>query len=128
MNPPGRMCCRKRRKNSCPLSVAPSLGEQRIRDEVFALGHASRKAVRSEREPRCPRSWVFTYDRSVASRPPANTQIVEHGNDLTGWTQLTIPLNSATNVTITPQGQTDRVQVILPALGDKAFARLKVIQ
>ena len=73
-------------------------------------------------------SWVFTYDRSVASRPPANTQIVEYGNDLTGWTQLTIPLNSATNVTISPQGQTDRVQVILPALGDKAFARLKVVQ
>ena len=73
-------------------------------------------------------SWVFTYDRSVASRPPANTQIVEYGNDLTGWTQLTIPLNSATNVTITPQGQTDRVHVILPALGNKAFVRLKVIQ
>ncbi len=73
-------------------------------------------------------SWVFIYDRSVASRPPASTQIVEYGNDLTGWTQLTVPLNSAANVTIIPQGQTDRVQVLLPALGDKSFARLKVFQ
>ena len=71
-------------------------------------------------------AWVFAYDRSVASRPPATTQIVEYGNDLTGWTPLTIPLSSAANVTITPQVQTDRVQVILPSLGAKAFARLKV--
>ncbi len=73
-------------------------------------------------------SRVFSYDRSVASRPPGNTQIVEYGNDLTGWTQLTIPLGSAANVTITPQGQTDRVQVTLPPLGARGFVRLKVMQ
>ncbi len=72
-------------------------------------------------------AWVFTYNRSVASRPPATIQIVEYGNDLTGWTPLTIPLNSATSVTITPQGQTDRVQVTLPLLGARGFVRLKVM-
>lgn len=68
------------------------------------------------------------YNRSVASRPPGTTQSVEYGDDLTGWTQLTILLENATNVTITHQGETDRVEVTLPALGAKGFARLKVSQ
>ena len=72
--------------------------------------------------------WTFAYNRSVASRPPATNQIVEYGDNLSGWTPVTIPLSSAGNVTITPQGQTDRVEVILPALGTKGFVRLKVSQ
>ena len=64
-------------------------------------------------------TWVFAYDRSVASRPPATTQVVEYGDDLSGWTELAIPSGSAANVTITPQGQTDLVEVTLPALGTK---------
>ncbi|OYV07456.1 MAG: hypothetical protein CFE26_00870, partial [Verrucomicrobiales bacterium VVV1] len=73
-------------------------------------------------------SWVFTYDRSVASRPPGTSQIVEYDDDLAGWTQVVIPLGSAPNVTITPQGATDRVEVTLPPLGTKGFVRLKVNQ
>jgi hypothetical protein len=73
-------------------------------------------------------SWVFAYDRNVASRPPATTQIVEYGDNLSGWTQVTIPLGSATNVTITPQGETDHVEVSLPLLGTKGFVRLRVTQ
>ena len=73
-------------------------------------------------------SWTFAYNRSVASRPPATTQTVEYGDDLSGWTPVAIPLSSAGNVTITPQGLTDRVEVTLPALGVKGFVRLKVSQ
>lgn len=73
-------------------------------------------------------SWIFAYNRSVASRPPATTQIVEYCDNLSGWTQLTIPVGNTTNVTITPQGETDRVEVTLPVLGAKGFARLKVSQ
>ena len=73
-------------------------------------------------------SWVFSYDRSVASRPPGTTQIVEYGNNLTGWTQLTIPANTSGSVTITPLGQMDHVEVALPALGTTGFVRLKVAQ
>jgi autotransporter-associated beta strand protein len=72
-------------------------------------------------------SWVFAYNRSVASRPAATTQIVEYDDDLAGWTQVTIPLESSANVTITPQGSTDRVEVTLPPLGTKGFVRLRVI-
>ena len=73
-------------------------------------------------------SWVFAYNRSFASRPPGTTQIVEYGDNLSGWTQLTIPAGNTTNVTITPQGNTDRVEVTLPVLGAAGFARLKVTQ
>lgn len=75
-----------------------------------------------------PSTWVFAYNRSVASRPSTTTQIVEYGSNLTGWTPITIPLNSSGNVTITNQGVTDRVEVTLPALGASGFARLKVSQ
>jgi hypothetical protein len=71
---------------------------------------------------------VFEYDRSVISRPPDTTQIVEYGNNLTGWTALTIPLASSGAVTITPGATTDHVKVIIPATGPKVFARLKVAQ
>ena len=70
---------------------------------------------------------VFEYDRSVASRPPDTTQIVEYGSDLTGWTQVTIPLSSSGPVVITPGTTTDHVKVTVPVAGTKAFARLRVI-
>jgi hypothetical protein len=72
-------------------------------------------------------NWVFSYDRSNLSKA-STTQVVEYGNDLTGWTPLTIPAESAGDVNITPQGETDRVEVILPAPGSQVFARLKVSQ
>ncbi|MEI6178134.1 MAG: hypothetical protein WCS43_14670, partial [Verrucomicrobiota bacterium] len=70
---------------------------------------------------------VFEYDRSVASRPPDTTQIVEYGSDLTGWTQVTIPLSSSSPVIITPGTTTDHVKVTVPISGTKVFARLRVI-
>jgi hypothetical protein len=73
-------------------------------------------------------TWVFEYDRSVASRPPLPPLKSLNTATIYQWTTLTIPLGSATNVTITPQGETDHVQVPLPALGTKGFARLKVSQ
>jgi len=72
-------------------------------------------------------NWVFEYDRSVASRPPGTSQVVEYGGDLTGWTAVTIPLASSGIVVIMPGATTDHVKVILPA-GAKVFARLKVTQ
>ena len=72
-------------------------------------------------------NWVFEYDRSVASRPPGTTQVVEYGDDLTGWTAVTIPLASSGIVVITDGATTDHVKVILP-VGAKMFARLKVSQ
>ena len=74
-------------------------------------------------------TWVFAYERSIASRPPATTQIVEYGDDLTGWTEVVIPADSAGDVTITPGGiSSEHVEVTLPALDAKGFARLKVSQ
>ena len=70
---------------------------------------------------------VFEYDRSVASRPPDTTQIVEYGSNLTGWTQVTIPLSTSGIVTITPGTTTDHVKVTIPPSGTKMFARLRVI-
>ena len=72
-------------------------------------------------------SLVFEYDRSVASRPPDSTQIVEYGSDLTGWTQVTIPLSGSGPVVITPGTTTDHVKVTVSVSGTKAFARLRVI-
>ncbi len=36
-------------------------------------------------------AWVFEYERSDLSLAPATTQIVEYGDDLTGWTAVPIP-------------------------------------
>jgi hypothetical protein len=71
-------------------------------------------------------TWVFEYDRSDLSKPPATTQVVEYGDNLTGWTPLTIPATGTANVMITDQGATDHVKVTLPALGTQGFVRLKV--
>ena len=73
-------------------------------------------------------AWVFEYERSNLSLPPATTQTVEYGDDLTGWTPLTIPATTAAPVTITPGDPTDHVQVTIPALGAKGYVRLKVTQ
>jgi len=95
----------------------------------FALGGAPMVASRT----RLPVSsqtggnLIFEYDRSVASRPPNTTQIVEYGGNLTGWTQVAIPLNSSGSVTITLGSTSDHVKVIVPVSGAKVFARLRVI-
>ena len=71
-------------------------------------------------------SWFYEYDRSDLSQPPATIQEVEYGNNLTGWTSITIPLLGAGPVTITPGNPSDHVKVTLPALGTNGFVRLKV--
>ena len=71
-------------------------------------------------------NWLFEYDRSDLSLPPATTQVVEYGSDLAGWTPVTIPATSAGSVTISPGTPFDHVTVIIPVLGGKVFVRLKV--
>jgi len=68
------------------------------------------------------------YDRGMDSRPPATTQIVEYGTDLSGWTQVVIPATSGGIVAITPGVSSDHVTVTIPNQGGKMFARLKVGQ
>jgi hypothetical protein len=70
--------------------------------------------------------WIYEYDRSNASAPPATTQIVEYGSGLSGWTQVPIPATSAGIVTVTPGSPKDRVSVALPNLGESGFVRLRV--
>ena len=72
--------------------------------------------------------WVYEYDRSDLSAPPATTQVVEFGSDLLGWTEVPIPVTSAVPVTITPGASSDHVSVALPDLGPTGFARLKVTE
>jgi len=72
--------------------------------------------------------WAFEYDRSDLSLPPATTQVVEYGSDLTGWTAITIPATSGGSVTITPGSPSDHVKVAIPSPGPRTFARLKVTQ
>jgi hypothetical protein len=74
-------------------------------------------------------SWFYEYDRSDLSQPPATIQEVEYGNDLSGWTPITIPLTGAGPVvTIAPGSPSDHVKVAIPNLGANGFARLKVTQ
>jgi hypothetical protein len=73
-------------------------------------------------------AWVFEYDRSDLSLAPPTIQVVEHGNDLTGWTAVAIPADSAGSVTITPGATTDHVKVTLPGPASELFVRLKVWQ
>jgi autotransporter-associated beta strand protein len=72
--------------------------------------------------------WVFEYHRHDDSLPPNTTQTVQYGNDLVGWTDIAIPATSAGAVTITPGSPADHVRVIIPDIGEKMFARLKVTQ
>jgi hypothetical protein len=71
-------------------------------------------------------TWIFEYERSNLSEPPATTQVVEYGSDLENWTELAIPLSSDGIVTITPGSESDHVSVAIPDLGTAGFARLKV--
>ena len=71
-------------------------------------------------------SWFYEYDRSDLSQPSATIQEVEYGNNLTGWTSITIPLLGAGPVEITPGSPSDHVKVTLPNPGTKGFVRLKV--
>ena len=70
--------------------------------------------------------WVFEYDRSDLSRPPATTQMVEYSGDLVHWSAVSIPSISNGNVAITDGGASDHVKITIPALGGNGFARLKV--
>jgi hypothetical protein len=72
--------------------------------------------------------WSFEYERSDLALPPATTQVVEYGDDLTGWTPVIIPATSSGMVTITPGSPSDHVKVTLPDPGTKVFVRLKVTQ
>jgi autotransporter-associated beta strand protein len=71
-------------------------------------------------------NWVFDYERSDLSLAPATIQVVEYGNDLSGWTSVTIPTTSAGMVTITPGSPSDHIKVTLPTGGSHTFVRLRV--
>jgi hypothetical protein len=73
-------------------------------------------------------AWVFEYERSDLSLAPATTQVVEYGDDLTGWTPIEIPEISNTEVAITPGSPSDHVHVTIPNPGTQVFVRLKVTQ
>jgi hypothetical protein len=68
--------------------------------------------------------WLFSYDRSHLSKS-STTQVVEYGDDLTGWTPLYIPAESAGIVTITPGAISDLVEVVIPPQDGKCFIRLR---
>jgi autotransporter-associated beta strand protein len=68
---------------------------------------------------------VFEYNRSDAAQS-STTQVVEYGNNLNGWTPVTIPASSAGMVEITPGTPSDRVKVTIPNQGNQTFIRLKV--
>jgi autotransporter-associated beta strand protein len=70
-------------------------------------------------------AWVFEYNRSDAAQS-STTQVVEYGNNLNGWTPVTIPASSAGMVEITPGTPSDRVKVTIPNQGNQIFVRLKV--
>ena len=72
-------------------------------------------------------AWAFEYDRSAASKS-CTTQTVEYGDDLTGWTPVTIPQTTGGGVTITPGDTSDHVTVPVPAPAAHRFVRLKVSQ
>jgi hypothetical protein len=67
---------------------------------------------------------AFEYDRNDAAT--TSTQVVMYGNNLVGWTSVTIPATSQGIVEITPGSPSDRVKVTLPNLGPQIFVRLKV--
>jgi autotransporter-associated beta strand protein len=72
--------------------------------------------------------WMFVYDRSDASLASALVQVVQYGNDLTGWTTIPIPMTTSSPVTITPGSPSDSVSVVIPSVGPRTFVRLKVTQ
>lgn len=72
--------------------------------------------------------WVFTYNRSDVSLASSTVQLVQYGNDLTGWTTIPIPVTTDGPVTIAPGVPSDRVSVAIPSSGPRTFVRLKVSQ
>jgi hypothetical protein len=71
--------------------------------------------------------WVFEYNRSDASQS-TTTQVVEYGNNLSGWTPVLILATSTGIVEITHGSLSDRVKVTIPSGGTQTFVRLKVSQ
>ena len=71
--------------------------------------------------------WVFEYNRSDAAQA-TTAQVVEYGNNLSGWTPVVIPATSAGIVEITSGSPSDRVKVTIPNQGSQIFVRLKVSQ
>jgi nitrous oxide reductase accessory protein NosL len=69
---------------------------------------------------------LFQYDRNKFSITPATTQVVEYGNDLIGWTPVTIDTDTSGVVSIQRENTYDRVSVAIPTSGSKIFVRLKV--
>ena len=94
----------------------------------FALGGAPMVASRAilPALTKSGSNWLFEYERSDQSLASSMTQVVEYGNDLSGWTAVTIPPTSAGIVTITPSTPSDHVVVSVPNQGAKTFVRLKV--
>lgn len=93
----------------------------------FVLGGSpmlSSQAIRPRLTP-SGGDWVCSYDRSHLSKL-STTQVVEYGDDLTGWTPLPIPLESAGTVMITPGATSDLVEVVIPPQAGKCFVRLRV--
>jgi autotransporter-associated beta strand protein len=91
-------------------------GEPMVSSQVIRPGLANTGGI-----------WEFSFDRSTRSKS-TTTLAVEYGSELTGWTPLVIPENSAGAVTITPGTSSDRVKVALPDSGTRLFVRLKVTQ
>ena len=94
----------------------------------FTLGGApmvSSQAILPKLNP-SGNNWLFEYDRSDISLPPATTQVVEYGSDLAGWTVVPIPTTTAGIVTITGSGPSHHVTVTISSLVAKGFVRLKV--
>ena len=71
---------------------------------------------------------VFTFSRTDASETPDNLLEVEYGNNLTGWTAVTIGPESDGIVTVQENGgDADLITVTIPEAGDtRKFVRLKV--
>lgn len=114
--------------NDGPLNQPGGDGIANILKFVFGASPlANSSAILPTLKPG-PGGWLFEYDRSDVSAPPATTQVVEYGNNLTGWTPVTIPATSAGAVTITPGTPSDHVTVTIPNLGNHTFVRLKVSQ
>lgn len=96
----------------------------------FALGGAPR-VVSTTILPvltKAPTGWTFEYNRSDVSLTSGAAHSVQYGDDLGGWTSVTIPATSSGTVEITPGIPADRVKVTLPVVGTKGFVRLKVSQ
>jgi autotransporter-associated beta strand protein len=96
----------------------------------FALGGAPMVSKQSilPKLSKLAGAWVFVYDRSNASLAPVTAQVVQYGNDLTGWVSIPIPATTSLPVTVVPGILADRVSVIIPNVGPKTFVRLKVTQ